>query len=56
MTHTEKLNAWALLLAAHYHLMDNPRFWYDRDLKDASRILCSLASDLRVDILKEEEA
>jgi len=52
-THAEKLNGWTMLLAAHYRLMDNPRFWYDRALIDASRILCSLASDMRAEILKE---
>jgi len=40
-------------LRAHYQLMDNRRFWYENGLKDASRILCSTASDLYVKILKE---
>ena len=36
-----------LLLRAHYHLMDNPRFWYDKGLIEASKILCVRASDMR---------
>ena len=36
-----------LLMHAHYYLMRDRRFWYDKSLIDASRILCVLASDLR---------
>lgn len=43
----------AILLRAHYHLMDNPRFWYEKGLIDASRILCVAASDLNIKILEE---
>jgi hypothetical protein len=45
-----KAEARALLLRAHYRLMDNPRFWYERPLIDASRILCVAASDLRIEM------
>ncbi len=44
----------AFLLRAHYHLMDNPRFWYENGLKDASRILCSIASEMNLQLLKEK--
>ena len=46
------MKAWAraLLLRAHYHLMDDSRFWYQPGLIDASRILCVNASDLRIEI------
>jgi hypothetical protein len=36
-----------ILLAAHYHLMNNKAFWYERALLEASRILCTQASDLK---------
>ena len=36
----------AMLLSAHYYLMGSKRFWYDRGLLDASRILCVAASDI----------
>ena len=41
------------LLHAHYHLMDNPRFWYDKGLIQASALLCRAASDLRQELRKE---
>jgi hypothetical protein len=31
--------------------MENPRFWYERALMDASRILCVRASDLNLELL-----
>ena len=31
----------------HYLLVDNPRFWYDKGILEASKIVCSKASDLR---------
>jgi hypothetical protein len=37
-----------ILIAAHYHLMANPRFWGDKGDIDASRILCVIASNLRL--------
>jgi len=37
------------LLNAHYHLMSNPRYWHDKGLMDASRILCVTASNIRRD-------
>lgn len=40
------------LLRAHYHLMDNPRFWYEKGLMEASRLFCTRASDLNIEILK----
>ena len=43
-----------MLLRLHYRLMENPRFWYRRELIDASRILCVAASDLRIEIEKED--
>jgi hypothetical protein len=36
-----------LCTRAHYRIMANPRFWYDKALIDASRMLCVAASDLR---------
>ena len=48
-----KEEAVRMLLSAHYKLMDDPRYWYDAALKDASRILCVAASDLRKEILDE---
>ena len=49
----EMRNARAVLLRAHYHLMDDPRYWYRPGLKDASMILCSRASDFLAQILRE---
>jgi hypothetical protein len=40
------------VLRAHYHLMDNSRFWYENDLKTASKILCVIASDITLELLK----
>ena len=37
----------AFLLDAHYHLMENRRYWSDDGDKKASKILCVLASDMR---------
>lgn len=34
-------------LRIHYYLMDNPRFWYDSALREASMICCVIASDLK---------
>lgn len=32
----------------HYDFfMRNPRFWYDRDLRDADKLVCLAMSDLR---------
>jgi hypothetical protein len=45
-----KPEARAMLLRLHYRLMENPRFWYQRELIDASRIFCVAASDLRIEI------
>lgn len=45
-----KAQARLMLLHSHYRLMDNPRFWYDKALIDASRILCVAASDLHLEI------
>jgi hypothetical protein len=42
------------LLNAHYHLMDNSRFFYDKGIIDASRIFCSLASDINIELRKEK--
>ncbi len=36
-----------LLRRLHYRLMDNPRYWYLPELKDADRMVCVAASDLR---------
>lgn len=40
------------LLRIHYYLMDNPRFWYDKGIQEASKICCVIASDLKVEIGK----
>ncbi len=45
----------SLLLRAHYHLMDNPRFWHAKGILDASRILCVQASDFNLEILKGKQ-
>jgi hypothetical protein len=34
-------------MSAHYYLMSNRRFWYEKGLQDASKILCVIASDMR---------
>ena len=39
-----------ILMSAHYYLMDSPRFWYDKGLLEASKIICVQASDLRVEV------
>ena len=44
-----------LLLRAHYHLMDHPRFWYDRGLIEASALLCIRASDFNLEVLKGKQ-
>lgn len=45
-----KQEALELLLRAHYRLMDLSRFWYEKDLIDASALLCIRASDLRLEL------
>ncbi len=35
--------------------MDNPRFWYDKAMMDASRIMCVLASDFNLLVIKEAQ-
>lgn len=37
----------SLSMRAHYRIMDNPRFWYDQALMDASKMMCAAASNLR---------
>lgn len=37
----------AFLRSAHYHLMDNKRYWNDSGDIRASKILCVLASDMQ---------
>ncbi len=37
-------------LRIHYYLMGDPRFWYDKALRESSKIFCVLASDLRAGI------
>jgi hypothetical protein len=43
-----------LLLRSHYHLMDNPRFWYEKGILAASQILCVLASNINTELLQEK--
>jgi len=45
-----------ILLRAHYHLMENSRFWYEKSLMDASRILCVQASDFNLLVVKENKS
>jgi hypothetical protein len=52
MTVSTLVEARALLLRAHYRLMENPRFWYEQTLLDASRILCVRASDINLELLE----
>lgn len=40
------------LMAAHYRIMARPRFWYEPQWKDASKRLCVMASNLRVELRK----
>ncbi len=49
----EVLKARRMLLNAHYHLMDNKRFWYEKGLMEASMILCVIASDLKASLDKD---
>ena len=37
----------SLCMRVHYRIMDNPRFWYDPALIDASKMFCVAASNLR---------
>jgi hypothetical protein len=38
----------ACLMQVHYgFFMSNPQFWYDRDLREADAIVCTLASEIR---------
>lgn len=37
---------------AHYHLMRDKRFWYDKSLQEASKLLCVAASDLQAGIVQ----
>ena len=39
------------LLRSHYYL-NNPRFWYDKGLQEASKIFCTNASDINLEIGK----
>lgn len=41
----------AICLSAHYYLMRNKRFWYEKDLLEASKLLCVAASDLRAGLV-----
>jgi hypothetical protein len=50
----DKMAARAMLLRIHYRLMDSPRFWYERWMLEASKILCVAASDLRIEVEKGE--
>lgn len=34
-------------LAIHKLMISSPRFWYDRELRNADRIICVAASDLK---------
>ena len=36
-----------ICMSAHYYLMSNKRFWYEDHLKEASKLLCVAASNLR---------
>lgn len=39
------------LMRIHYNFfMANPRFWYDRDLQDADKLIVVAASNLRKEI------
>lgn len=38
----------ATCMRAHYYLMANKRFWYDKDLQEASKLFCVAASNLRL--------
>jgi hypothetical protein len=41
-------DAIALLMRIHYGVfMANPRFWYEKDLREADTLICVAASDLR---------
>jgi hypothetical protein len=42
----DKQEAIRICLSAHYYLMSNPRFWYEKNLLAASMYLCKAASDL----------
>lgn len=46
------MSAIETLMRAHYHLMDNPRFWYDRGLLEASKVICVTASNMRKEARK----
>lgn len=35
-----------MLLHAHYYLMGDKRFWYEKHLQEASKIMCVIASDI----------
>jgi hypothetical protein len=48
----EAMSAIEMLMRAHYHLMDNPRFWYDRGLLEASKVICVTASNMRKEARK----
>jgi hypothetical protein len=38
----------AQMMRIHYGVfMENPRFWYDKDLQEADKLICVSASDLR---------
>ncbi len=36
-------------MRVHYRIMENKKFWYDKDLREASQYFCVAASDLRHD-------
>lgn len=40
-----------ILSSAHYHLMEDPYYWYKPELINASRILCSIVSKTRANLL-----
>lgn len=37
-----------ICLSAHFYLWSDKRFWYDKALQEASKLLYVAASDLRV--------
>ena len=43
-----KQHAIEFIMRVHYRFfMANPRFWYDKDLREADMYICVAASDLR---------
>jgi len=50
----DKQEAVAQLMRIHYQFfMTKPRFWNDKDLREADGLICVAASNLRVEIKNE---